>query len=1336
MRAGWNTAIEERTRRTDATVRPIVIAAAVEKNTDGSLRAHVRKRQADWNEADSVVGLDILPEGDVRLDDTIVTLVQNTTAHTAYFTDLNRITPFDVAAIEWGGAESNDLELDRLKLWLAPRVSGALNREVVQWKVELRRASTVGGVSDSAGITRTMLITAPLCDAVTVPVTGDSEGLVTFDFTALPERPKPKKWGTEFTDRFDFAALYNRPVTLVFVYALNATGGAAANVGLGYDTAASVGSPNTLSARRLIDRADVDTFPPSHPPFSWQYEDTGAAAGTPRMSVETGTYTSDIIEFIANPFSLGGAPSGDVQLVLQGAVPTGTSIVGEVRNDADSGWVTFTDGQWMIADLALVPSTTRKMRASLNTNAAGNLTPTLRGLGLEAFVEYDWRNIATVTGGNWAIDPVTLRGEIPEVTITAIRDGERDYHDAATDLLANNHIGNIRMRLYWGDDTLVRYQWQHIDDFLIDGSHPRSADISLRCLSVLCLLRDMVPRYEPGENVPPDGDNTVGAWTTDAGGTTNLYQRVDEATFDDTDYIRSEVNPANSQYIGTFGTPVDPVGRRHYLEYRYQKDSTDTMDLTVEFRQGTTVIASTTHTNIPQEPTAGSFSLTDAQVVLITNYTDLRWRVVANRTAGAGSTRVRVTWVRFRTGGKRDELAYLNSTLKDTYDDLLNAQLILDERYVGPGIEDDTTTVTKTLTNPSDRGKPTSKGEVDALAHLAGGGVISSQGRIVFRELYGTRPVRAIFPSFEIQMESAGPGYEERVPEYFVKWNWNESVGRFADEVRTFHAGALLNLGAARLDPPRILDDETSKWISTEALANTVGTRQVTAIGPGLLIWRFTSSYPYPELEPGDLVLVQTDQFVARDPGAGRAIRGVTVAAAVVQSVDVSARRFGVWIRSYADLGIELEVAIRLGLGPIKSAIQWFDVVIDLAGRVFVNAGTVNSQSIKVAASVSAMPTDATVRAASAQALTVTGQLAQFNTGVVALPSQTIYVKAFAYELTGGVGQESTAQQSTIPFPPSAMFDNGLKTSNFTIDWRNGGRQKVQLGASGLSVAFINPQSGMRSTLLWQQDVTGSRTLPTHDTNVAWSNDTPPVLSTTPGAFDLLEYRYDSGPPTRYFGIVVSQNVMLPTPQVQSLTQTSFGTDTQIHDVSMPASVNAGDLLLMLFAADGNPSVTTPSGWTLLRALNLGTANIRVYGKVASGSEGGTTVNVQTSVNETAAAQVYRVTNWFGALAGVEVTDPGSTGTDANPDPPSLTPSWATDRGLWLAVAFTDTAPTVSSYPVPYASGTRTASGGVNPCMVASVRRTLYAAPENPGTYTLSASVDWGALTIGTRPPA
>ena len=130
----------------------------------------------------------------------------------------------------------------------------------------------------------------------------------------------------------------------------------------------------------------------------------------------------------------------------------------------------------------------------------------------------------------------------------------------------------------------------------------------------------------------------------------------------------------------------------------------------------------------------------------------------------------------------------------------------------------------------------------------------------------------------------------------------------------------------------------------------------------------------------------------------------------------------------------------------------------------------------------------------------------------------------------------------------------------------------------------------------------------------------------------------------------------LAAPLVDSVTETGFGTGTTDHYVDMPATVNAGDLLIVLFTNNRVATVTIPGGWTELASDTSG-SHIRasVYYKVAAGTEGGTTVNFVTSAAEEAAAQVYRITDWHGTTPPEIST--AATGTSTRPDPASLDPS-------------------------------------------------------------------------------
>jgi preprotein translocase subunit YajC len=214
----------------------------------------------------------------------------------------------------------------------------------------------------------------------------------------------------------------------------------------------------------------------------------------------------------------------------------------------------------------------------------------------------------------------------------------------------------------------------------------------------------------------------------------------------------------------------------------------------------------------------------------------------------------------------------------------------------------------------------------------------------------------------------------------------------------------------------------------------------------------------------------------------------------------------------------------------------------------------------------------------------------------------------------------------------------------------------------------------------------------------------------------------------------------LAAPVVASVTETAFGTDTTDHYVDMPATVNAGDLLIVLFTNnDGSATVTTPGGWNALASTANGSAvRLSIYYKIAAGTEGGTTVNFATSANEQATAQVYRITDWHGTTPPEIST--AATNTNTRPDPASLDPAgWDVADTLWIAVAGQDRGDQsgTTAYPSSYTDGISTQSSDpatTGVCRVHSARRVLAVASENPGAFTIPTSEEWVAFTIAVRP--
>ena len=192
------------------------------------------------------------------------------------------------------------------------------------------------------------------------------------------------------------------------------------------------------------------------------------------------------------------------------------------------------------------------------------------------------------------------------------------------------------------------------------------------------------------------------------------------------------------------------------------------------------------------------------------------------------------------------------------------------------------------------------------------------------------------------------------------------------------------------------------------------------------------------------------------------------------------------------------------------------------------------------------------------------------------------------------------------------------------------------------------------------------------------------------------------------------------------------------HDVSMPDEVLADELLVMLFTSVDVPTITTPTGWTLLDDGNLDTNRGKgaVFAKVADGTEGGTRVDVVTSSSEMTTAQVFRITNWFEDLAGVEDAQAATT-IGETPDPPSITPSWGGYNTLYIAYYHAaDGQPVWLSDPIGYKHiGNSTSIGSApNIASTASAVRMASSATEDPNAFTILNNQSYIAGIIAIRP--
>ncbi len=140
----------------------------------------------------------------------------------------------------------------------------------------------------------------------------------------------------------------------------------------------------------------------------------------------------------------------------------------------------------------------------------------------------------------------------------------------------------------------------------------------------------------------PSADTLVDNWLENDDTTDALYTRIDEVSFDDADYIKTQLTPTGDVYVTKLSSVTDPVSSiNHTVRYRYGKDvaAGDQIDLTIQLRQGyvsegtpgTLIATVATLTNIASGFNAGTYTLSAGEADAITNYGDLYLRFLANK---------------------------------------------------------------------------------------------------------------------------------------------------------------------------------------------------------------------------------------------------------------------------------------------------------------------------------------------------------------------------------------------------------------------------------------------------------------------------------------------------------------------------------------------------------------------------------------------------------------------------------------------------------------------------------------------------------------------------------
>lgn len=214
-------------------------------------------------------------------------------------------------------------------------------------------------------------------------------------------------------------------------------------------------------------------------------------------------------------------------------------------------------------------------------------------------------------------------------------------------------------------------------------------------------------------------------------------------------------------------------------------------------------------------------------------------------------------------------------------------------------------------------------------------------------------------------------------------------------------------------------------------------------------------------------------------------------------------------------------------------------------------------------------------------------------------------------------------------------------------------------------------------------------------------------------------------------------------PTVVSSNESSTATAATSHVVNLPATIAAGNLLLVVLDK-GTPATTATfnalAGWTELVDENTA-SGITIWARQADGAEGAT-VTFTSSAAIRSAEVSYQISGAEALATQAPQLSTVAAGTSTAPDATTCTPTGGAKDYLWItmfgqALERADDDTLVSGTPTNYANTLQKTCGtaGTNlGGMIAVARRTNNAASEDAGAWTSTVNAAWRAYTIAVHP--
>jgi len=208
-----------------------------------------------------------------------------------------------------------------------------------------------------------------------------------------------------------------------------------------------------------------------------------------------------------------------------------------------------------------------------------------------------------------------------------------------------------------------------------------------------------------------------------------------------------------------------------------------------------------------------------------------------------------------------------------------------------------------------------------------------------------------------------------------------------------------------------------------------------------------------------------------------------------------------------------------------------------------------------------------------------------------------------------------------------------------------------------------------------------------------------------------------------YEKVVETYPVVVGTP-----TTTAPTTAATSQTVSLPTLIS-GDMCLIAAGNNTPLTFTWPAGWTKFGEQTALAGALSLAYRICDGTEGAS-ITVGLSASDTPAFIAHRITGAHQTTAP-EVTVGASISTGA-PNPPALTPSWAIEPTLWLAVT-SNGGGLATVWPTNYTHHQTQVSAFGNGVLITCSRQAAIPG-DDPSAFTCGGASNKCPATIAIRP--